>query len=447
MDITLKFRNYKEIAANLLKLSFPILGGNISQILVNFADTVIAGRYSTLALGAVSVASAIIMTAIIGAIGIIMSISPVISNLRGANIRSKRYFKLTLLFSILVSLPFFGLTEFLISKIDLMGLSEELIEPVKIYLEVCAWTVFPSAVFVALKEFLQAFEKVVFANSVMLFMVLLNVVLNIILAFGFDFGPIHINEGGVFGLALATLISKTITAILMLLYCLPLFKTPFENSKRYVKDLVKTGLPISLAMFFEFLGFNLTAVLIGKFSALFAGVHNVILCIANFTFMIALSISSATSIKIGYFNGKQDKLNIIRYSIVNVFLVIIVCLVAFIVLQIFQNQIITLFSKDAEVLHWCKKILKIALCFLFFDGIQCACVGILKGLKDTKIIMFTMLFAYLAIAIPFGSYFAFYRNIVLEGYWGGLALALFFAALVTSMRVIFDLKKMKENYR
>ena len=438
-----KFDDYKEITFNLVKLSLPIVGGNISQILVNLADTIIAGRYSTLALGAVSVASAIIMTAIIGAIGLIMSISPVISNFRGANIRSKRYFKLTLLFSIIISIPFFILIEFLISKLSFIGLSSELYEPVKIYLEICSWTVFPSAIFIALKEFLQAYEKVVFANSLMLFMVILNVFLNIILAFGFDFNGMQIPEMGVKGLALATLISKTLVAILMILYCLPLFKTPFEKSKKYIKDLFKIGFPISFAMFFEFLGFNLTAVLIGKFSALFAGVHNIVLCVANCTFMIALSISSAASIRVGYFNGRKDKLNIKRYALTNIFMIIGVCVITFTLIELFQDQLVYLFSRDPEVLYWCKKILKIALCFLFFDGLQCACVGVLKGLKDTKIIMFTMLFAYLFIAIPFGSYFAFCHGYVLEGYWSGLALALFFAAIVTSSRLIYDIRKLK----
>ena len=80
--------------------------------------------------------------------------------------------------------------------------------------------------------------------------------------------------------------------------------------------------------------------------------------------------------------------------------------------------------------------------FLFFDGMQGACVGILKGLKDTKIIMFTMLGGYMLIAIPLGMYLAYYRNIILEGFWIGLALALGFAAVVTSSRVIYNIKKM-----
>ena len=79
--------------------------------------------------------------------------------------------------------------------------------------------------------------------------------------------------------------------------------------------------------------------------------------------------------------------------------------------------------------------------FLFFDGIQCACVGILKGLKDTKIIMFTMCFVYLFIAIPIGCYMAFCKNIVLEGFWTGLALALLSASILTSSRVIYKIRK------
>ena len=439
-----KLKEYKEIILNLINLSLPILGGNLSHILISFADTAVAGRYSTVALGAISVASAIVMTVTIGAIGLILSVSPVISNLRGKKEPAKKYFKLTMLFSLIVSVPFFLILEFLLTKIHLIGLSPDMFEFVKQYIEICAWSIFPTAVFVAIKEFLQAYEKVVFANILMLLMVLLNVILNIVLTFGYDFGFINIPAMGVVGLSIATLLSKTLVAVFMLLYCIPMiFKASFEYSKTYIKDLMKTGAPISAAIFFEFLGFNLTAVLIGKFSALFAAVHNIILVIANCTFMIVLSVSNATSIKVGFYNGRKDKQNIIKYSIANIVLVIFVCLCTFIILKFFSRNIISIFSTDIEVINLSEKILVIAMAFLFFDGIQGACVGILKGLKDTKIIMFTMLSAYMLIAIPIGLYLAYCKNIVLEGFWIGLALALATAALITSTRVIYNVKKMK----
>lgn len=437
-----KIKEYKEIILNLIKLSLPILGGNISQILVSFADNAVAGRYSTVALGAISVASAIVMTVTIGAIGLILSVSPVISNLRGQNQPAKKYFKLTILFSILVSIPFFLILLAILHYIDLIGLSPDMVDYVKEYIFICSWSVFPTAIFIAIKEFLQAYEKVVFANILMFVMVLLNIILNIVLTFGGQFGGISIPAMGVVGLSIATLASKTFVAILMLLYCWQMFKGTFVVSKNYIKELFKIGTPISAAIFFEFLGFNLTAVLIGKFSSLFAAVHNVILCIANCTFMIVLSISSATSIKVGFYNGKKDKENIIKYSNANIFIVMCICVVSFIILGLFGKNIASIFSTDTQVIALVQKILVFAMTFLFFDGIQGACVGILKGLKDTKIIAITMLMAYLLIAIPVGSYLAYAKNIVLEGFWTGLALALLFAAIVTSSRVIYNIKKM-----
>ena len=440
--LTTKFKEYKEIILNLFKLSLPILGGNISQILVSLIDNIVAGRYSTLALGAISVASAIVMTVTIGAIGLILSVSPVISNLRGKNEPAKKYFKLTILFSLLISIPFFLILLGINKSIDFIGLSPDMVPYVKEYISICSWTIFPVAIFVAIKEFLQAYEKVLFANILMLIMVVLNLILNIVLTFGFEFKGIIIPEMGVIGLSIATLASKTLVTIFMLIYCLNLFKGAFAFSKNYIKDLMKTGVPISIAIFFEFLGFNLTAVLIGKFSTLYAAVHNIILSIANCTFMIVLSVANATSVKIGFYNGKKDKENIIKYSLANIFLVLFICIISFLVLGNFPEQIAQIFSTDIEVITLVKKIMVIAMAFLFFDGIQGACVGILKGLKDTKTIAITMLSAYALIAIPIGIYLAYVKNIILEGFWIGLALALFFAAVVTSTRVIYNIKKM-----
>lgn len=442
-----KLKEYKKIIFDLIKLSLPILGGNLSQILISFTDTIVAGRYSTTALGAISVASAIIMTITIGAIGLILAVSPVLANYRGQKIPAKRYFKSTLLFACLVSIPFFILIEIFLANIDIVGFSQDLIVPTRQYIEICAWTILPVCIFVALKEYLQAFEKVIYANILMFISILVNIFLDIILTFGvnFDYNFIHIHfePMGIIGLSIATLVSKIVATILILLYCLPLFKTKYEKSVAYIKELFKVGIPIASAIFFEFLGFNLTAVLIGKFGAVYAGVHNIILCIANFTFMIVLSVSNATSIKVGYYNGANDKLNIIRYSISNIILVLCVCFTTFVLLGLYSPQIISIFSNDLKVIELSGQIIKFAMIFLFFDGIQGACVGILKGLKDTKIIAYTMLFVYVIVAIPIGSYFAFQKGMILSGFWFGLSLALFLASIITSVKVIIDIKRIK----
>ena len=119
----------------------------------------------------------------------------------------------------------------MIYNVNLFGLNSELVFPVKQYMEVTAWSVFPVAVFVALKEFLQAWEKVIAANIIMLLMVMINLILDVVLTFGVDIFGIKIAGMGLLGLSVATLLSKTLSAVLILFYCLPLFKTPFEKGK------------------------------------------------------------------------------------------------------------------------------------------------------------------------------------------------------------------------
>ena len=57
-----KFKIYKDYSIDLIKLSAPILAGNMANMLINVGDVIVAGRHSTVTLGAISVASAIFMT-------------------------------------------------------------------------------------------------------------------------------------------------------------------------------------------------------------------------------------------------------------------------------------------------------------------------------------------------------------------------------------------------
>lgn len=438
-----KLTEYKEIFLSLFKLALPILGGNISQLLIGITDAAVAGHYSTTALGAISVASAIVASTTVAAIGFIISVSIVIANLRGQGKPAKKLFKSTILFSILVSLPFFILLEILLVNINVISLSPELVEPVKQYIGICAWSLFPMAIFTALKEFLQAYEKVVFTNIVMFLTVFINLVLDIVLTFGGNFAGINIPALGVIGLSISTLLTRIASCIILLIYCRSLFKNKFVFALDYIKELFKVGSPIACSIFFEFLGFNLTAVLIGKFSAMLTAVHSILLNIANVTFIIVLSIANAASVKISFFKGKKEIDNIIKYSLSNIFIVMSVCIVTFGIIFNWSDKIISIFSNDPQIFILTKQMLKIAMFFLFFDGIQGACVGILKGLKDTKIIMFATILGYMFVGVPIGCYLAYCQNLVLQGFWLGLAIAIITIAIITMTKVTINLKHLK----
>jgi len=77
---------------DLLQIALPIIMGNLGFIMIGVGDVIVAGRHSTETLAAVSLATAIINCITIVGIGILGSISPILSNYRGANLQPEKYF-------------------------------------------------------------------------------------------------------------------------------------------------------------------------------------------------------------------------------------------------------------------------------------------------------------------------------------------------------------------
>ena len=152
-----KLTEYKNYAKQLIELSIPIILGNLGNMLINIGDVIVAGRHSTTTLAAISVASAIFMTFFIAGVGFMASISPVVSNLRGMRIPSKNLFRVTTVYSLLIGFIFFVLIRLIIFAVPYMGLAENLSYYVVEYLEISSWGTFAGLLFVAFKEFLQAY--------------------------------------------------------------------------------------------------------------------------------------------------------------------------------------------------------------------------------------------------------------------------------------------------
>ena len=116
-------KDIKHYAKDLLTIALPIIMGNIGFILIGIGDVIIAGRHSTDTFASISIANAIISCLFTFGIGIIASISPLLSNYRGQNKAIKKYFYPSIRFAMLLS----GVTTLLIIAciplIPIMGFS------------------------------------------------------------------------------------------------------------------------------------------------------------------------------------------------------------------------------------------------------------------------------------------------------------------------------------
>lgn len=428
---------FKHYVKELLNIALPIIMGNLGFILIGAGDVLIAGRHSTDTLAAISIATAITNCIQTFGIGLIVSVSPLLSNYRGENKSAKKYFYPTLRFSMFLAFLVMLAVLAFIPLIDLMHFEPHLVPMIKQYMFVTAFATFGGYLHAAVKEFLQAFEIVMFPNLVTIFCVFLNIALNVIFVFGF--GPIP--SLGVIGLAIASFLVRYFMGIALLIYCFINMKFSNYHEKGYYKALLSIGMPISLAVLVEFIAFNSVAIFMGRVSGVYAAAQNLVCSLTTVSFMIPFAISNAIAVKVGFANGAGQIEDLKKYSFVGVMLSVGFMICSALVFCSFPKFLVGLFTVDDVLFKIAVPVIYIIAVFQVFDGLQIALAGICKGVKQTDIVLLANFLAYWCVSVPVGYILAFKYNFKLVGFWIGLCCA----AIILCAIMIYKLKKFADN--
>ncbi len=418
-------KTYKTYIKELLLFSLPIIMGNIGHILIGAGDVFIAAKHGSSTIEAISIATSISMSIFIVGIGLLASVSPVLSNYRGERKRTKKFFMVSVYYSLVLALIVCAISLLSVLFIDKIGFEAHLAPLIKEYIAITAFSIFGAYLHFGLKEFLQSYEIVFLPNIIAIMAIFVNILLNVFLVFGVWVFP----ELGIKGLAISSLIVRSLMGITLFLYCIKFVKGSLNIDKAYITQLVKIGYPISIGLLLEFLGFNIITIIVGRISGVFAAAHGIVLTLASITFMIPLAISNAMAVKVGYANGAKNFTELKRFSYTGTFIAFVFMVITGILFFIMPGFFIKIFTSDPELLAVCVPLLYVAALFQIFDGLQVALGGVLKGLKMTQIVTFAMFAGYWIIGIPLGSLLAFGFSLELLGYWIGLALALFSVSL------------------
>lgn len=419
-SLTEKIKEYKYYIAELLILSLPLLIGNLGHILIGAVDILVVAKYNIMSLAAISISNSILFTIFIFPLGIIDAITIILSNWRGQKQKVKKYLFSSLIFSGLIAVLFTVicyLTKYIIPS---LGFEKELIGLIQEYISIVSFSLLGMFIFHGIKQFLQAYEIVKLPNIIIFFSVFINLILNIIFVFGF--GPIP--SMGSKGAAIATLTVRTLMGLIMLIYVFKLidFKSKIDFS--YMLKLIKTGVPIGIGLTLEFLAFNIITILAGREAGILSAVHNILITISSTTFMIPMSISEGLVIKVAYNYGAKRYDNILKYSFCAFLTGVGFMALAGLILGIFPEQIIKLFTDNKEVLEIAIPIVLIAALYQVFDGFQVIAGGILKGFKMTKAVSYSVLTGYWIVGVPIAYILVFKYNYSLKGYWIALAFSL-----------------------
>lgn len=432
----------KKYFQNIFNISIPLVVGNIAHMLIGTVDVLVASRHGTETLAAISISNAILASLFIIGIGMMAGITPVISNYLGESHPSKKYLLSTINYALILALIFSSIGLAIVHFLDKFGFDEKLVPIMKQYMIIVSLSNFGGYLHFALKEFLQAYEVLILPNILTVLAIVFNLIFNIIFVFGFW----EIPAMGAVGLAVATLLVRMLMGGILLFYCWKLIDHKVKFDFIYIKQLLKVGYPIALALMFEFLGFNVITILTGRISNLFAAAQSILITITSLTYMVPLAISNALAIKVGFSNGAKNYTDIRNYSVAGCSISVIFMSLCALILFFFPRQIINIFTSDTKLFEICASVILVAALYQILDGLQVAFSGILKGLKKTLLVTISIILGYWFIGLPIGGYLAYKLNMGLLGFWIGIALAITTMCIVMGIAILYRFKKLKKIY-
>lgn len=418
----------------------------LGHITVGVFDSLMIGKVSVSQLAAVSLATSIFSFILLFCIGLSYGITPLISS----SDKGKKYVSSILYNGMLVNViscillvSFVILTKHLLSY---LGQDQEVLFHTYSYLDIICISLIPLILFQTFKQFIEGLGFTKPSMYISVISNVINVVLNAVLIFGlFGFPRLEI-----IGAAYATLISRVIMFLLILIYCLNdrrfskyILKRKFLVNLNHIKDIFRIGFASGLQYIFEVGAFSVATVMTGSIGAIHLAAHQIALNLASISYMIASGIGSASMISLSYYDGKRNFEDMRRSGFASFLLVFILMIVSALVFIIFRNYLPVLYVDDSSVINIASTLLIIAGLFQISDGIQAVGLGILRGIRDIKKPTVVTFISYWIISIPLSYFLGIEYGYGVYGIWIGLSIGLTLAAIfhVTRFNYLTFVKK------
>lgn len=443
-----KTETFKQKSSLFVKLVIPVLITQLGLYAMNFLDTVMSGHAGPKELAGVAIGSSIWVPVFTGLSGILMALTPIVSQYIGAGKKEKVPFTviqaLYLAFALSIAVVILG--AFLLQPIlKVMELDPKVYDVAYGYIVALSFGMIPLFVYNVLRCFIDALGRTRVSMFITLTALPVNALFNYLLIFGkFGFPKL----GGI-GAGYASAITYwfiTILALFIIHKKAPfseysVFSRFFRLSFSAWKEQMKIGLPIGFSIFFETSIFAAVTLLMSSFNTVTIAAHQAALNFASFLYMLPLSISFALTIAVGFEVGAKRYRDAKHYSYLGIGTAVFLALFCAAALLIFRDQVARMYSSDLAVIQLTKHFLLYAVFFQLSDAIAAPNQGALRGYKDVNITLILSLVSYWVIGLPVGYILAHQTNLGAFGYWVGLISGLAVGAITLFLRLSYIQRK------
>ena len=327
-----QFSKYETHYRNLTYLGVPIIIGQLGNLILNFADTLMIGHHSTEELAAAAFVNNMFTLVIIFAIGFTYAITALVGILYGQDKthRIGEVMKSATAANTCMAILLSVIMIVLYLNIHRLGQPEELLPLIRPYFLIQL----VSLPFVCWFNTFRQFTDGITDTKVAMWILVAGNVMNIFGNWILIYGHLGLPELGLIGAGLSTMISRIVMAIVMV--GIFFFSKKYREYKKgwsmgsvkYAdfKKITVLGIPLALQMGMETAAFSLSSLMVGWFGTESLAAHQVMLTISQLGYMIYYGLAAAVAVRISNFMGQRDYLAVRRTATAGIHLVFLLAI-------------------------------------------------------------------------------------------------------------------------
>jgi MATE family multidrug resistance protein len=418
----------------LLSLAIPVVLSELGWMAMSIVDTIMVGRLSPAAIGAVGISSAIFYTPTLFGIGLLLGLDTLVAQAFGRGDFDDCHRALAQ--GVYLAIGYTPVAMLLVGIaphfFPVMGITESVRAPATQYIRLLVYSTLPLLIYAAFRRYLQGVGEV---RPVTFALISANLV-NWFGNWALIYGKLGLPAMGVRGSALSTCVARTYMAGVLVWWAWkhererghPLFAHWPGLRFAQFRRLLQLGWPAASQLLFEVGAFSVATLLAGRLSPDILAAHQIVLNSASLTYMVPLGFSAAAAITVGHAVGAGDRARARRGGSMAIVIGAIFMALAATAFLTIPRMLIHVYTHDLQTVAVGVRLLAVAAVFQIFDAIQGIGTGALRGLGKTRGPMLINFVAYGVIGLPVGYVLCFKTSLGIYGLWSGLTLALIFAA-------------------
>lgn len=442
-------------ARTILKLSGPIVLAQLTQTLMYFVDTVMAGRYSAVDMAAIAVASGLWFPVVMTMQGLLLALTPIVAQYYGSKqTKPVTHFTVQAMYlAMALAAAMFALMLYVHVPIDLLNMDETLRQKSLDYLYYVSFGLFPAAGYMVVRSMFEGIGNTKASMWISFVGILVNIPANYV----FIYGKLGMPALGGAGCGIATALVFLAMFIAILIYgwfsrTTRRYRLPPESYRINLKDIwqiVCIGTPIAFSIFFEVTLFACIPLAIVHLGPIMVAGHQIAQNYSGIVFMLPLSLGMATTIRVGHLVGQQSIMELKKAVSTAIILAVLMSLVIASLTFMLRGSIAALYSPDPTVIALAASLLILACFYQVSDAIQVVSACALRGMKVTKPVFFITFIAYWPIGFGLGAVLGLTNWLVpamgAHGFWIGIIAGLSVAAVLLAIILKRTLLKLEQQ--